>query len=316
MKKIVRLSQENPELARQEVLELTLNNDYEQIKDLLIIDDKLNIELYKRLGLSHATYKLLFTTNIQDINKKIKDFDWEKIYKDNFCVRLHGDSKKKEREFSTIIYNKISAPIVNLKNPVTKIEFFKREEKMVCGLLIKEIDKSFLKRKAHMRPRLHPTSLHPGLARACINLTGLKKGKILDPFCGSAGLLIEAGIMGFDITGYDLDYEQTVRAKINLNHYKIKKFEIIEKDALEINEKTDAIVTDLPYGKGSKATNIEKLYINFLKKSYEYTDNMIIIFPDFVKHKNILKQTEWKIKNNFVIYVHKSLSRIIYKLTK
>jgi tRNA (guanine10-N2)-dimethyltransferase len=156
--------------------------------------------------------------------------------------------------------------------------------------------------------------MHPGLAKACINLTGLLKGNILDPFCGSGGILIEAGLMYFNITGYDIDKKQLERAKNNLNHYKIK-YILENKDASNIKTKADAIITDLPYGKGSKGKDLENLYESFLRNAEKITKNIVIIFPNFVDYKPIIKKTNWKIQNKFEIYIHKSMTRIVLKLS-
>ena len=107
---------------------------------------------------------------------------------------------------------------------------------------------------------------------------------------------------------------QLKRAKINLDHYKIKNYKLINEDARFINEKVDAIVTDLPYGKGSKVKNRDILYKEFLEKSSKLTKNMVIIFPNFINHKKIISKTKWKIKNEFTEYIHKSLTRKIILL--
>ena len=76
-----------------------------------------------------------------------------------------------------------------------------------------------MERKAHLRPELQPTSLHPRLARALINLTGIRKGILLEPFCGAGGILLEAGLMGIKTVGYDIDKIVLKKCKINLNFY-------------------------------------------------------------------------------------------------
>ena len=143
--------------------------------------------------------------------------------------------------------------------------------------------RTFPERKAHLKPSLHPTSLHPALARACVNLTGLKTGTILDPFCGSGGILIEAALMNFNIIGYDFDNKQLKRAKNNFNYYKIKNYSLVNDDARNIKGKVDAIITDLPYGQGSKVSNVKKLYKEFLVHANKLTNNMVVIFPNFTK---------------------------------
>jgi len=309
MKKIIKLSKQNIELSKAEVLALTKTKDYELYEDLLILGTKLDLK--NRLGFSHSIYKLLFTCKKDNLIQEIDKQNWQEIYKENLCVRAHGGLD--ERYLADLIYDLIEYPIVNLTDPKTKVVFFKQKDIIICGLFLADVEKSYLERKAHLRPSLHPTSLHPALARACINLTGLNKGKILDPFCGSGGILIEAGLMGFEITGYDIDNRQLERSKLNLNYYKLK-FKLEKKDSRNLKIKTDAIVTDLPYGKGSKGDNLEKLYEEFLLNIKNITKNIIVIFPDFIEYKKILEKTNWKIKKKFEVYVHKSLTKIILVL--
>ena len=218
MKKIFLLSKQNIELAKEEVLSLTKTKEYELHDNLLIIDDKTKIDFENRLGYSHSIYNFLFKCKKTELIETLKNYNWEKIYKKDFCVRIHNSDEFKEKELASLIWENLRKPKVNLSNPKTKIEFFVVNDLVVAGLFLSDIDKSCLNRKAHLRPELHPTSLHPRLARACINLTGLTKGKLLDPFCGSGGILMEAGLMGFNVIGYDIDKAQIDRAKINLKH--------------------------------------------------------------------------------------------------
>ena len=313
MKKIFLLSKQNIELSKHEILSLLKTKEYDLIDNLLIVDDNSKIDFENILGFTHSNFKFLFECTKSDFLNKIKTYEWHSIYKKNFCVRIHN-SNKSEKEIAEIIWDSLKKPKVNLENPKTKIEFFFVKDQIIAGLHLNDINKSYFKRKAHLRPELHPTSLHPRLARACINLTGLTKGVLLDPFCGSGGILIEAGLMGFKLIGYDFDKDQLSRAKKNLKHYKIKaKLEL--NDSSKLNKKVDAIVTDLPYGKGSKGDNLEKLYLKFLLSAKEVTNKMIVIFPHFINHKKIISRTQWKIKREFKDYVHKSLTRIIIKLT-
>ena len=48
-------------------------------------------------------------------------------------------------------------------------------------------------------------SLPPRLCRIMINMAGLQKGVLLDPFCGIGSILQEAALMGLDIRGIDID---------------------------------------------------------------------------------------------------------------
>ena len=46
--------------------------------------------------------------------------------------------------------------------------------------------------------------LPPKLARMMVNFTALRDGVIWDPFCGSGTILMEAGILGFNLLGSDI----------------------------------------------------------------------------------------------------------------
>ena len=201
-----------------------------------------------------------------------------------------------------------------------------RTNKTIKGLekrlgLTKEIDgvklskKEFLSRRAHLLPAGHPTSLHPKLARALVNLTGAKKGDIiLDPFCGAGGILIEAGLLGIKVIGFDIDRIMLKRAKINLDYVKVQGYELILKDATTISKHFDYIVTDLPYGRNSKLSEkeLEILYLKFFKVLKKIKVKKAVVgLPDFVSYKSLIKKAGLKIKKEFDWYLHKSLTKKI-----
>ena len=219
-----------------------------------------------------------------------------------------------EKELAGLIWEKLASPEVNLDNPETKIEFFLKGKDAVAGLFLSDTDKSYNKRKAPLRPEFHPSSLHPRLAKAMINLSGKREGELLDPFCGTGGILIEAGILGYKINGYDLQKNILEMCRKNLDFYGITKYNLVQKDSRYIKKKFDLIVTDLPYGKNSKADNLREIYLNFLNSSYLKTEVIVAGFPDFIDSRDIIKKTKWSIKKKFFYYLHKSLSKEIFIL--
>jgi tRNA G10 N-methylase Trm11 len=58
--------------------------------------------------------------------------------------------------------------------------------------------------------------LPPKLARIMCNLSGLKKGTIWDPFCGSGTIPMEATILGYNILASDIDKEAVKATKANI----------------------------------------------------------------------------------------------------
>jgi tRNA G10 N-methylase Trm11 len=58
--------------------------------------------------------------------------------------------------------------------------------------------------------------LPPKLARIMCNLTGLERGTIWDPFCGSGTIPMEATILGYNILASDIDKEAVKATKANI----------------------------------------------------------------------------------------------------
>ena len=211
------------------------------------------------------------------------------------------------------------------------------KKKIYAARLIKDPHHTFESRKAHKRPERHPTALNPKLARAIINLAGAKKS-IMDPFCGAGGILIEAGLIGLKPIGYDLYKIMVEKSEKNLKHYKIKNYKLVNQDALKIKGKYDYIITDVPYGlnsaiwkkvgkenkkiplkqddrkKGIK--NLEGFYLEFLKNLKKIMKiKAVVIFPNYVDYKKLVKKANLKIEKEFSQYIHKSLTRKILVLS-
>ena len=122
------------------------------------------------------------------------------------------------------------------------------------------------KRKVGERPFFSPISLHPKYARALINLTGAKRGStVLDPFCGTGGIVIEAAEMGMKAIASDFDEEMVIGCQENMDFYGL---ELADFDTLDIGDirdrfqDIDAICTDPPYGRSTKTggENINDIY--------------------------------------------------------
>lgn len=288
---IYELSKENLKLAKAEVLALTKSHGSVMKKNLLFTKE---YKYPERLAYTKAVYKYL--------GYNINTIKWQKHYKGSFYIRAKG---KDEKKLAGIIWNKLKRPKVDLKN--AKSQFYLLNKKYF-GLLIHKNKDNYESRKTKNRPESHPSSLHPKLAKAMVNLTGARKGStILDPFCGSGGILIEVGLMKLKLIGSDLDRIMVNRAKINLKHFKIKA-KITQKDALEIKKKYKYIVTDLPYGKSTKVNNAKELVKQFLNQIK--ADTIILGLPNFIK----LPKSKYKKQQHFKIYLHKSLSKDIYVL--
>ena len=366
MKYIFLLSGDYTDLGAEEVVSLLGVKQFKLKNRLMILelnDESLLDKMSKRLALTKNIYRFLFECKLDDLIKSMGEFGWNSVYKENFCVRKFDidwnsrngiikksannksnaksdNSKFSEKNLAGLIWRNLKNPKVSLKNPKTEINMFFLEGRVYCGLLVKKIIYDFNLRKAHKRPFPHPSSLHPKVARALVNLSEIKENQsMLDPFCGTGGLLIEAGLMNIKSIGYDISRIISDGCKKNLEYFQIKNFKIFNANALKILHKFDCVVTDLPYGLNSNVIvenkksdgksrrlnlkiqkknfygDLEKFYLSFLKNLRKImTGKAVIIFPSYVDYKKLLKDSNFKMEKEFSIYVHRSLTRKIVKI--
>ena len=255
----------------------------------------------KRLALVHEVSKKISE------NKEIEDIEPPEV-NNSFAVRTENISRREiekasiESQIGSIIKEDHNS--VDLEDPERVFKAYIMKETILLGEVVEDIDRGlFKKRKNDLRPFSSPISMGPVLARVLVNLSGIKPGdRLLDPFCGTGGILIEAGLCGIDVSGRDISEEMVKGSETNLEEYGIISHDIDEKDISEIDtDGVDAIVTDLPYGQASKET--EDAVESFLNTLDEF------------KGKTVFMYDEASIGNyeaNYSIYVHKNLTRYIY----
>ena len=325
-KQIFFLSGEHVDLARAEVLALTESTNYWSVGRVLVAEHSRK-KLENRLAYTHAVYDFLFESTSKNLLKDIDNFNWQPSYKKNYCARIIDFNDRhsfSDKQLGSRIWHRLKSPKVELDKPATEYTFFVIGEKVFVGKLNALITKDFQERRPHLRPILHPTSLHPKLARACINLTGLqdsekKTAKIADLLCGSGGILIELGLMGFPALGVDNDKHMMWKAKVNLDYFRIKNYKLKLTDATKFKGKLNYVISDLPYGKNTKKAenaDLERFYLNFLLNLRKILQKKaVIIFPSFSNYKTIIRKAKFKLENEFTIYIHASLSRKICVIT-
>lgn len=152
---------------------------------------------------------------------------------------------------------------VDLDAPDLELLLLVDHQVYLCSV-IADVDRGqYERRKPHHRPFSHPISLHPRMARALVNLSGIAPGEtLLDPFCGTGGILIEAGLIGASVIGVDIKQKTVEGCRANLEHYGIADYRLHHADATTLDlGPLDAIVTDLPYGRSTvTGGDMEALY--------------------------------------------------------
>lgn len=304
---IYRLAGENLEIAKKE-LESVLKT--EKIKEKPKYTDRLaettkKLSQPKRLSLTHEITEKIDEIPVEKLEKQ--ELDWKP--EGSFSVRTKKITEEtKDLDYERIIGNKLSDGdnTVDLEKPETEVIAYILEDKIILGKLKTNIDRGlFGERSNEKRPFSSPVSLDPVHARLMVNLSEAKKGeKLLDPFCGTGGILIEAGLCGIQVQGADIKKEMVEGTKENLENYGIIKHEIKQVDALESLEafdEPDVLVTDLPYGKSSKIQgNLEDKIRKLIK---QFDDRIVFMYnkPNFAG-----------LDAKFKIYVHKNLTRYVF----
>lgn len=283
MKKLrIKLSGEHIPLAYAELQSVIEGKDWKLKDNWLEGYGKLD-QAWQRLAFSKEAYTL---TKLEPTQK---------------TVRIENFSQKNTSMVRSQILEQLGHPKVNLDNPEMIIAIFDDG----AYLQVWKNSEDFQARKSHKRPSPHPTSLHPKLARAMINLSGAQRA-ILDPFCGAGGILIEAGLMGLECTGIDIDPIMIKRAQDNLSSLDIPA-KLITQDACEYSESAETIVSDLPYGRNSKI--VDQVVEKFLHQAQQISNHMVIAV-----HEPLTQPLNWQIKNSFEWRLHKSLTKHVYVL--
>jgi tRNA (guanine10-N2)-dimethyltransferase len=332
MKLVFHLSGEHETLPKSEVLAvldqrrlgIEVLHDLEQI---LICNAKFDHSNLMRLAMTHEI--LEFKGFCKPIKSKIVDLAARMgPVESAFSVGLTRIKKYWEDlrtlELERMIGGAVDGEKVDLDNPTVRIRGFLTSEGFVLGKSICRFRRSeFNARNPHLRPFFHPSSLSPILSRAISNICGVSEGKlVLDPFCGTGGLLIEAGLLGAEIFGLDIDEKMVAGTKENLLFYGLEgDVKVGDSTELGLRDCFDIVISDPPYGRGSttRGRGINALYNRAMKSIYRALKNegiACVISPSSLNIEEIAMNTGFKVQQKHLLRVHKSLTRNIVFMKK
>lgn len=305
------LSKEHLELAIDEVISIAKTYDrfskFKIFSNVIIVQSSIPLEKIS----SRASYVKISGKVLKKLSNLFLDQEnfLALMNAKTFACRVIDISNKRKpiEELEIVMGNmisKFSKAKVDLRNPEIIIYLIIDKSYKFFGfsMNIKNI-------KIPIKPLKHPHELDRKLCRVMVNLLGLKEGSTLcDPFCGTGTILLEAENIGIKTIGIDYDKKMCVITKKNTkaNNFNSK---IINADYsyLKILENSyDGVVTDIPYGRGSKKTKPPQMILSDLINCIPKKKKFVIMCK---------KGLEDKVKNNFSkiyqIYRHKNLTRII-----
>jgi tRNA G10 N-methylase Trm11 len=137
----------------------------------------------------------------------------------------------------------------DLRHPLCRFIIVVQARRIWFGEIVATCDRRY---QLHDAKPFHTcVSLPSRLARGLVNLVLPSARSVLDPFCGTGSILLEAQALGLLTHGVDISAKMMHISQHNLAHFGYQG--IVELgNARQCHQKSDAIVTDLPYGRGVK----------------------------------------------------------------
>ena len=328
MRLLFELAKEYGELPQHEVVSILVA---EQVKfhlldssnDVVVVDAEISSESLKtvinRVALSFGVDELFFWCDpeLQILSEKVKDV--ELVSAGSVAVRVKNRSVVHDTQsiIRVVAQQYTKNRSVDLEHPDIIIRLNICMDRWYVGRKIAEISRSaFEHRRVHHRPFFSPISLHPKLARGLVNLSRIKAGKkLLDPFCGTGGILIEAGMVGAYVFGNDIEDKMIEGCMNTLHHFGIQNFRLMVGDVAKVAgsvSKVDAIVTDMPYGKSTttRGESLEKLYRRaFSAFSSLLKDDGVVVAGGSLSSVGEIAGEFLTVDKVYPIRVHRSLTR-------
>jgi tRNA (guanine10-N2)-dimethyltransferase len=156
-----------------------------------------------------------------------------------------------------------------------------------------------------------------------VNLAQPRKGDlILDPFCGTGGMLVEAGLIGCRVLGFDAKPHMLRGGLKNILHYGIKPEGVAIADArYPPVAKVDCIVTDPPYGRsastlGTSTRLIVEDFLSAVRDTIPRGRRICMAAPKTVRIDDAGEEAGFKHIESHFVYVHRSLTREIVVFEK
>jgi len=322
MRLLFELSGENPTLPFAELE--CVGKVIDQRLQVAVVESPVP-ELATRLAMTHVVSEYLGVCepSVTSFSGLLRDLAIET--RQSFAGRakkVHGSCLTRnscsQREFERLIGTMISGP-VSLKKPEIEYRAVLSEDRCYFGKVIFRVDRGrFDDRNPGRRDFFHPGVMMPRMARTLINLTCVQSGDVmLDPFCGTGGILIEAEMLGLWAAGSDFDPVMASGSRQNITNS-----DLLLADAACLpfsNRSIDAVVTDFPYGQSvciRKTNTMDDLYDGALAEICRVLKTgrraVVVTHRDISgiagQRMTILQQHEQR--------VHKSLTRRILVLTQ
>jgi tRNA (guanine10-N2)-dimethyltransferase len=178
------------------------------------------------------------------------------------------------------------------------------------------------------KPFFQPGSMAPLLARALVTIAGARPGAtVVDPMCGTGGLLVEAHHVGATVIGLDAQSKMVRGTRTNLAHYAESApteeraddgFAVLQGDVTRVplrDDVVDGVCFDAPYGRQSKIEgDLGDLLSGALEEAQRLAPRAVVVADR--PWRDRIADTGWTVESRFERRVHRSLTRYITVLDR
>lgn len=206
-----------------------------------------------RLGLAHVVCEEVARGDLDDLEEgaRVVDLQGRPFRIRGRSLVPQADAKAAEKRLGAVLAR---TGRVDLSQPEVEFRVLLGETSYL-GRIIHTVERAALEaRKVTYRPFSLPISLHPKWARALVNLSRTPTGeRLLDPFCGTGGILLEASRMGLQGVGGDVRRSMAAGARSTLARLGTAA-DFVVADAGRGPWRTDSmagVATDPPYGRAA-----------------------------------------------------------------
>lgn len=223
-----------------------------------------------------------------------------------------------ESAIGRVILGRLQGVRVDLTDPDVSFLGILSRNVFVLGQKTHEPSRRFLRRKLRDQPFAHPSSMSPKLARVIVNLARVSAGSlVLDPFCGTGSILVEAGLVGCKVLGSEINQEMLRGTMRNLDYFGVSWEGLVTSDARCLPfTGVDCVVTDPPYGRASSTHGVptREIVSSFLAEALDILPSggyISIVLPDTLRVGEIVEDLGYICVESHLVREHKSLTREI-----
>ena len=222
-----------------------------------------------------------------------------------------------ERELGAMIYKAAPGLKVDLKRPQVEFLGVLTEGRFLLGLKLSEVPPGpFAARRPSRRPFFHPAAMMPKLARCMVNLARARPGElVLDPFCGTGSILVEAALIGCRAVGADISARMAFGCLLNSRYLGAELEGVLVADALRVPiRRADRVATDPPYGRsattaGRQAGELYEAFLSILPELLPKGHMACLAAPSTLELSQMAREAGLRPLEAHYYFVHADLTR-------